>query len=264
MPDARRDALRLQGGEPAVRHRTRSRSAAAPTATQRIALWARNHEGALAMQATRRARLTGRPDRHGSSRTHRPLPGHPRRGARAVRAVSRRVPPRDRRAARLSRGVRRRADQGRLAGGADPAGVRRLGPRPGRGVGDHGGDQPLAAATPAPATARCTTWARCCATAREEQKQRYLPKIASGELRLQSMGVTEPTTGTDTTQIKTTAVRKGDRYVVNGQKVWISRVQHSRPDDPAGAHDAARRGEEEDRGHVDLPRRPARRRSAAA
>jgi acyl-CoA dehydrogenase len=61
----------------------------------------------------------------------------------------------------------------------------------------------------------------------EVQKQRYLPRIASGELRLQSMGVTEPTTGTDTTRIKTTAVRKGDRYVVNGQKVWISRVQHS-------------------------------------
>lgn len=61
----------------------------------------------------------------------------------------------------------------------------------------------------------------------EEQKQRYLPRIASGELRLQSMGVTEPTTGTDTTKIKTTAVKKGDRYVVNGQKVWISRVQHS-------------------------------------
>ena len=59
------------------------------------------------------------------------------------------------------------------------------------------------------------------------QKARYLPKIASGELRLQSMGVTEPTTGTDTTKIKTTAVRNGDRYVVNGQKVWISRVQHS-------------------------------------
>lgn len=61
----------------------------------------------------------------------------------------------------------------------------------------------------------------------EAQKQRYLPRIASGELRLQSMGVTEPTTGTDTTKIKTTAVRNGDRYVVNGLKVWISRVQHS-------------------------------------
>ncbi|GGO61244.1 acyl-CoA dehydrogenase [Roseovarius pacificus] len=61
----------------------------------------------------------------------------------------------------------------------------------------------------------------------EEQRQRILPKLASGELRLQSMGVTEPTTGTDTTKIKTTAVKKGDRYVINGQKVWISRVQHS-------------------------------------
>lgn len=61
----------------------------------------------------------------------------------------------------------------------------------------------------------------------EEQRRRYLPKIAAGELRLQSMGVTEPTTGTDTTKIKTTAVRNGDRYVINGQKVWISRVQHS-------------------------------------
>jgi acyl-CoA dehydrogenase len=61
----------------------------------------------------------------------------------------------------------------------------------------------------------------------KEQKERYLPKIASGELRLQSMGVTEPTTGTDTTKIKTTAQRKGDRYVINGQKVWISRIQHS-------------------------------------
>ncbi|NBO74009.1 MAG: acyl-CoA dehydrogenase [Gammaproteobacteria bacterium] len=61
----------------------------------------------------------------------------------------------------------------------------------------------------------------------EAQRSTLLPKIASGELRMQSMAVTEPTTGTDTTKLKTTAVRKGDRYVVNGQKVWISRVQHS-------------------------------------
>jgi len=61
----------------------------------------------------------------------------------------------------------------------------------------------------------------------EAQKREYLPGIAAGKLRLQSMAVTEPTTGTDTTQLKTIAVRKGDRYVVNGQKVWISRVQHS-------------------------------------
>ena len=61
----------------------------------------------------------------------------------------------------------------------------------------------------------------------DEQKQKYLPGIASGDLRLQSMAVTEPTTGTDTTKLKTTAVKKGDRYEINGQKVWISRIQHS-------------------------------------
>jgi acyl-CoA dehydrogenase len=60
-----------------------------------------------------------------------------------------------------------------------------------------------------------------------EQKRKYLPAIAAGELRLQSFAVTEPTTGTDTTRLRTTAVKRGDRYVVNGQKVWISRVQHS-------------------------------------
>ncbi|MDH1332541.1 acyl-CoA/acyl-ACP dehydrogenase [Comamonas thiooxydans] len=59
------------------------------------------------------------------------------------------------------------------------------------------------------------------------QKEKYLPRIASGEWRLQSMGVTEPTTGTDTTKIKTSAVKKDGRYVINGQKVWISRIQHS-------------------------------------
>jgi len=60
-----------------------------------------------------------------------------------------------------------------------------------------------------------------------EQKQRYLPKIASGELRLQAFGVTEPTTGTDTTQLKTRAERHGDHYIVRGQKVWTSRALHS-------------------------------------
>jgi acyl-CoA dehydrogenase len=60
-----------------------------------------------------------------------------------------------------------------------------------------------------------------------EQKARYLPRLASGELRLQSMAVTEPSAGTDTTRIKTSAVRKGGRYLVNGQKVWISRLDHS-------------------------------------
>ena len=61
----------------------------------------------------------------------------------------------------------------------------------------------------------------------EVQKRQYLPKIASGELRLQSMGITEPTTGTDTTQLKTVAVRDGQSYRVRGQKVWLSRLEHS-------------------------------------
>ena len=59
------------------------------------------------------------------------------------------------------------------------------------------------------------------------QKQEYLPKIASGEIRLQAFGVTEPTAGTDTTRITTSAKRVGDKYVVNGQKIWISRAEHS-------------------------------------
>jgi acyl-CoA dehydrogenase len=63
--------------------------------------------------------------------------------------------------------------------------------------------------------------------AEEEQRKKYLPKIASGEIRLQAFAVSEPTTGSDTTKLKTAAVRKGDRYVVNGQKIWISRAEHS-------------------------------------
>ena len=61
----------------------------------------------------------------------------------------------------------------------------------------------------------------------EAQRRNFLPQIASGRLRMQSMAVTAPTTGTDTTRLKTTAVRRGDGYLVNGQKVWTSRVQHS-------------------------------------
>ncbi len=61
----------------------------------------------------------------------------------------------------------------------------------------------------------------------DEQKQKYLPKIANGDLRLQAFGVTEPTAGTDTTSISTTAVKKGDKYLINGQKIWTSRAEHS-------------------------------------
>src|SRR5690606_31007184 len=61
----------------------------------------------------------------------------------------------------------------------------------------------------------------------EVQKEKYLPKIASGELRLQAFGVTEPSTGTDTTQLKTRAEKKGDSYIINGQKIWTSRALQS-------------------------------------
>ena len=61
----------------------------------------------------------------------------------------------------------------------------------------------------------------------DEQKQTYLPRIATGELRLQAFGVTEPTSGTDTTALRTFARKEGDTYVVNGQKVWTSRAEHS-------------------------------------
>ena len=98
----------------------------------------------------------------------------------------------------------------------------------------------------------------------DEQKQRYLPKIASGELRLQSFAVTEPTTGTDTTKIQTFAERRGDRYVVNGQKVWISRVQHSDLMLLLARTTPLAEVSEEDRGPLRLPRRPARRRSSRA
>ena len=61
----------------------------------------------------------------------------------------------------------------------------------------------------------------------EAQKEKYLPSIADGKLRLQAFGVTEPTSGTDTTALRTTAKKKGDRYIVNGQKIWTSRAEHS-------------------------------------
>ena len=119
------------------------------------------------------------------------------------------------------------ANRGRLPGGADTRAVRRLGAGDHRG-GDHpGGGQPLRRQRRRVPRADVHHGRRCCGTASEEQKREYLPQIANGELRLQAFGVTEPTTGTDTTQLQTMAVRDGDRYVVNGQKVWISRAEYS-------------------------------------
>ncbi len=93
----------------------------------------------------------------------------------------------------------------------------------------------------------------------DEQKAKWLPKIASGELRLQAFGVTEPTSGTDTSSLKTVARRDGnDGYIVNGQKIWTSRARIFRPDAPAGAHHAEGAGEEAHRRPVGVHRRHAR------
>src|ERR687889_2178533 len=78
-----------------------------------------------------------------------------------------------------------------------------------------------------PAQAQVYTMGTLLRHGSEEQKREYLPKIASGEIRLQAFGVTGPEAGTNTTSLRTTAVRDGDRYKVNGRKIYISRVQHS-------------------------------------
>ncbi len=97
----------------------------------------------------------------------------------------------------------------------------------------------------------------------DAQKEQYLPEIARGELRLQAFGVTEPTSGTDTLSLRTTATRDGnDTYVVNGQKIWTSRAEHSDLMLLLARTTPARPGQEAHRRPVGLPRRHARRRAA--
>ena len=93
-----------------------------------------------------------------------------------------------------------------------------------------------AEATPVPRTPRCTSWARCCGTASRSRSAATCRAIAAGELRLQAFGVTEPDAGSETTRIETIAERDGDRYVINGQKVFISRVAALGPDAAARPH----------------------------
>ena len=89
----------------------------------------------------------------------------------------------------------------------------------------------------------------------EEQKERYLPRIASGELRLQAFGVTEPTAGSDTTSLQTTATKVDGGWSISGQKIWTSRARALRPDAPPRADDARRAGREADRRALDVHRR---------
>src|SRR6202049_1289674 len=80
----------------------------------------------------------------------------------------------------------------------------------------------------AAALPRCTPWAPCCGMAATSKRAKWLPKVATGELRLQAFGVTEPTSGTDTSSLKTFARRDGNGgYIVNGQKIWTSRAEYS-------------------------------------
>ena len=93
--------------------------------------------------------------------------------------------------------------------------------------GDPGGDPPLGRQRRRLPRADVHDGHGAAARQRRSRRRAYLPKIASGELRLQAFGVTEPASGTDTTRIRTFARREGDRYIVNGQKIWISRAEHS-------------------------------------
>ena len=142
----------------------------------------------------------------------------------------------------------------RLPRGADPGGIRRLGAAAARrGASSWRRSTPRAATRPRPCAD--VHHGHAAAARQPEQKQKYLPEIARGELRLQAFGVTEPTTGSDTTKLKTRAERRGDHYVITGQKVWTSRALHSdlmlllARTTPRGP------GQAEDRGPVGVPGR---------
>src|SRR3989442_11744051 len=159
--------------------------------------------------------------------------GPQRRAARAPRgragdlqAVSRRILARPRRQARVPGEVRHRAHRGGLSRRADPTGVRRRGTRHPRGRPYPRIDQLLRRQRRGLPRPDVHHGHRPPARLRGAEAE-YLPKIATGVLRLQAFGVTEPNSGSDTTKLQTTAIRAGDRYVVNGQKIFISRVLQS-------------------------------------
>ena len=121
----------------------------------------------------------------------------------------------------------RKLSRARLAGGADPRRIWRHRPRHHRSEHHSRKRSTIPAASPRACHAQMYTMGTLLRHGNDEQKQRYLPKIATGELRLQAFGVTEPNAGSESTRIQTTATRKGDRYFINGQKIFISRVLQS-------------------------------------
>ena len=149
----------------------------------------------------------------------------------------------------LPDGVRAGADRGGLSRLPDPGAVRRQRPRPERRLRDPGGDPGKRRATAAAAHAQMYIMGTLLRHGNDAQKRQYLPKIATGELRLQAFGVTEPTAGTDTTSIRTTAVAAG-RQLRRERPEGLDLARGALgPDAAARAHDAARRGREEDRRH---------------
>ena len=119
------------------------------------------------------------------------------------------------------------ADEGGLSLGPDPRRIRRFGTGARRRDGDSRGDPSLGLQRRRMPRADVHDGRACCGTEARNRRRNICPKIATGDLRLQAFGVTEPTSGTDTTRIRTFARREGDRYIVNGQKIWISRAEHS-------------------------------------
>ena len=147
-------------------------------------------------------------------------------GARGMPSVSRELLARPRPTTGVSGGLCRGDDRLRAARGADPPGVWGARPFPDGRLRDPGGGQ-RSGGNAGPSHAQMYIMGTLLRHGSEAQKREYLPRIARGELRLQAFGVTEPEAGTDTTAITTTAVRHGDRYIINGRKVFISRVPHS-------------------------------------
>ncbi len=151
--------------------------------------------------------------------------------------------------------VRERAHRERIPLGPDSGGIWRLRPAALGRRRDPGGG-PAAGCNGGACHAQMYTMGTLLRHGSEAQKATYLPAIAEGRLRLQAFGVTEPTSGTDTGSLKTTARREGDQYVVNGQKIWTSRAEHSdlmlllARTTPRPRHEAHRRPVGAARGHA--------------